>query len=103
MSKQQASNKEKMTKKTKAKKNIKKEKKKVDKGKGNNSSNKKVEKVAKQQRRLVLVAGVNRREYLHNGITTAKYSPWNFVPKFLFEQFRRYSNIFFLLTVSAFK
>ncbi|XP_037069797.1 probable phospholipid-transporting ATPase IA isoform X3 [Pollicipes pollicipes] len=31
-----------------------------------------------------------------NAITTAKYSVFSFLPKFLFEQFRRYSNIFFL-------
>lgn len=29
--------------------------------------------------------------------STAKYSPVLFIPKFLFEQFRRYANLFFLL------
>ncbi|XP_043233403.1 probable phospholipid-transporting ATPase IA isoform X3 [Amphibalanus amphitrite] len=33
---------------------------------------------------------------MSNSITTAKYSVFSFLPKFLFEQFRRYSNIFFL-------
>ena len=31
-----------------------------------------------------------------NYIITAKYTVWSFLPKFLFEQFRRYANIFFL-------
>lgn len=31
-----------------------------------------------------------------NYIITAKYTKWTFIPKFLFEQFRRYANIFFL-------
>ncbi|KAG9511068.1 Phospholipid-transporting ATPase 6, partial [Fragariocoptes setiger] len=34
-------------------------------------------------------------KFLSNRITTAKYSWSTFFPKFLFEQFRRYSNIFF--------
>ena len=36
------------------------------------------------------------RAFLDNSITTAKYNILSFLPKFLFEQFRRYSNIFFL-------
>lgn len=35
-------------------------------------------------------------KYKNNHITTAKYSFLSFVPLFLFEQFRRYSNCFFL-------
>lgn len=35
-------------------------------------------------------------KYKNNHITTAKYSLLSFVPLFLFEQFRRYSNCFFL-------
>lgn len=35
-------------------------------------------------------------KYKNNHITTAKYSYLSFVPLFLFEQFRRYSNCFFL-------
>jgi hypothetical protein len=32
-----------------------------------------------------------------NRTTTAKYTAWNFVPKNLFEQFRRLANIYFLI------
>jgi len=35
--------------------------------------------------------------FASNAISTAKYSIWTFGPKFLFEQFRRYANIFFLM------
>lgn len=35
-------------------------------------------------------------KYKNNHITTAKYSFLSFIPLFLFEQFRRYSNCFFL-------
>nr|CAG4643715.1 EOG090X00X3 [Lepidurus arcticus] len=36
------------------------------------------------------------QRYCHNAISTAKYSFLSFFPCFLFEQFRRYSNCFFL-------
>ncbi|XP_040565458.1 phospholipid-transporting ATPase IB isoform X2 [Lepeophtheirus salmonis] len=36
-------------------------------------------------------------KYMRNHISTAKYSLFSFLPKFLFEQFRRYANIFFLM------
>ena len=35
-------------------------------------------------------------KYKGNQISTGKYNPVTFIPKFLFEQFRRYANIFFL-------
>eukprot|EP01113_Clastostelium_recurvatum_P002109 TRINITY_DN1087_c0_g1_i3.p1 TRINITY_DN1087_c0_g1~~TRINITY_DN1087_c0_g1_i3.p1 ORF type:complete len:1128 (-),score=322.94 TRINITY_DN1087_c0_g1_i3:54-3437(-) len=35
--------------------------------------------------------------YAHNRITTTKYTLYNFLPKNLFEQFRRITNIYFLL------
>lgn len=38
----------------------------------------------------------NHKAFLNNSIMTAKYNVLTFLPKFLFEQFRRYSNIFFL-------
>jgi len=37
--------------------------------------------------------------YISNSISTSKYSLVTFLPKFLFEQFRKYSNIFFLFIV----
>ena len=36
------------------------------------------------------------KPFLSNSITTAKYNFFTFLPKFLFEQFRRYPNLFFL-------
>ena len=37
-----------------------------------------------------------RNFYPGNRISTAKYNVFSFLPKFLFEQFHRYANIFFL-------
>lgn len=44
--------------------------------------------------RMIYVLG--RHKYCSNKIGTAKYNLFTFLPKFLFEQFRRYANIFFL-------
>ena len=44
--------------------------------------------------RTVYIAG--RHRFCSNEVSTAKYSVFSFLPKFLFEQFRRYSNTFFL-------
>ncbi len=38
----------------------------------------------------------DRSGFVSNKVSTAKYSPATFLPKFLFEQFRRYANVFFL-------
>ncbi|ORX91371.1 phospholipid-transporting ATPase [Basidiobolus meristosporus CBS 931.73] len=35
-------------------------------------------------------------KYIHNSISTAKYNFVSFLPKFLYEQFSKYANIFFL-------
>ncbi|XP_067949356.1 phospholipid-transporting ATPase IB-like [Watersipora subatra] len=35
--------------------------------------------------------------FISNRISTGKYHVWSFLPRFLFEQFRKYANIFFLL------
>ncbi|RKP40388.1 aminophospholipid-translocating P4-type ATPase [Dimargaris cristalligena] len=37
-------------------------------------------------------------KFIHNRISTAKYNVATFLPKFLFEQFSKYANIFFLFT-----
>lgn len=38
------------------------------------------------------------RNYADNYVKTTKYSPATFIPKSLFEQFRRVANFFFLVT-----
>jgi len=38
------------------------------------------------------------QKYLHNGISTAKYNIFTFIPKFLKEQFSKAANLFFLFT-----
>ena len=35
--------------------------------------------------------------YCDNYISTTRYNLWNFLPKSIFEQFRRLANVFFLL------
>eukprot|EP00158_Paraphelidium_tribonemae_P009096 Partr_v1_DN28769_c2_g1_i1_m62345 putative ATPase, class VI, type len=40
-----------------------------------------------------------KASYMENGIHTSKYSIWSFLPKNLFEQFRKIANSFFLLLV----
>ncbi|CAG8565843.1 10691_t:CDS:10, partial [Ambispora leptoticha] len=42
----------------------------------------------------------DQNRYLHNRISTAKYSFFTFLPKFLYEQFSKYANLFFLFTAS---
>ncbi|XP_050743356.1 probable phospholipid-transporting ATPase IA isoform X2 [Drosophila biarmipes] len=49
------------------------------------------------ERRVINLNGPQPTKYCNNRITTAKYSFISFLPAFLFEQFRRYSNCFFLL------
>ncbi|XP_034952573.1 probable phospholipid-transporting ATPase IA isoform X2 [Chelonus insularis] len=50
-----------------------------------------------QEERIVFVNAPHQpAKYRNNHITTAKYSILSFIPSFLFEQFRRYSNCFFL-------
>lgn len=39
-----------------------------------------------------------QQKYLHNRISTAKYNFVTFLPKFLYEQFSKYANLFFLFT-----
>jgi hypothetical protein len=57
---------------------------------------------AVQQQRTVYVNDTTRNDtqrYLHNRISTAKYSFLSFWPKFLKEQFSKYANVFFLFTI----
>eukprot|EP00054_Salpingoeca_dolichothecata_P013519 m.75492 g.75492 ORF g.75492 m.75492 type:complete len:1176 (-) comp20522_c0_seq1:32-3559(-) len=42
--------------------------------------------------------GNSAQAFLHNRISTTKYNVLTFLPKFLFEQFSRYANLFFLFT-----
>ncbi|CAG8604638.1 2225_t:CDS:10 [Paraglomus occultum] len=39
-----------------------------------------------------------QQKFLHNKISTAKYNFATFLPKFLYEQFSKYANLFFLFT-----
>ncbi|XP_023168808.2 probable phospholipid-transporting ATPase IA isoform X4 [Drosophila hydei] len=49
------------------------------------------------EKRIIVLNGSQPTKYCNNRISTAKYNVLTFIPSFLFEQFRRYSNIFFLL------
>lgn len=49
--------------------------------------------------RTIFINDVQPYKNCSNRISTAKYSILSFMPIFLFEQFRRYSNCFFLLIV----
>eukprot|EP00842_Homolaphlyctis_polyrhiza_P002979 jgi/Hompol1/3682/HPOL_006683-RA len=37
-------------------------------------------------------------KFLHNSVSTGKYNMVTFLPRFLFEQFSKYANLFFLFT-----
>ncbi|CAG8628663.1 21090_t:CDS:2 [Gigaspora rosea] len=39
-----------------------------------------------------------QQKFLHNRISTTKYNFFTFLPKFLYEQFSKYANMFFLFT-----
>jgi hypothetical protein len=48
-------------------------------------------------KRIITVnRGPQSTKFITNRISTSKYSILTFLPKFLFEQFRKYSNVFFL-------
>lgn len=38
----------------------------------------------------------NQQKFLHNRVFTAKYTTYNFLLKFLYEEFSKYANLFFL-------
>ncbi|KAG8188801.1 hypothetical protein JTE90_009192 [Oedothorax gibbosus] len=48
------------------------------------------------EHRVIHLNAQQKQKFGNNRISTAKYNVFSFLPKFLFEQFRRYSNIFFL-------
>ncbi|XP_023214433.1 probable phospholipid-transporting ATPase IA [Centruroides sculpturatus] len=48
------------------------------------------------EHRVISINAPQKQKFCSNRISTAKYNFFSFLPKFLFEQFRRYSNIFFL-------
>ncbi|KAJ4453647.1 phospholipid-transporting P-type ATPase [Paratrimastix pyriformis] len=61
-----------------------------------------IEKAHKRQQRLVFVNDIPRNRpfrYANNVVRTTKYTPLTFIPKNLFEQFRRMSNFYFLLVM----
>ena len=44
-----------------------------------------------------VLSGTSRGEvFVDNRVVSAKYTVWNFIPKNLFEQFRRIANFYFL-------
>uniref|UniRef100_A0A914I0U0 Phospholipid-transporting ATPase n=1 Tax=Globodera rostochiensis TaxID=31243 RepID=A0A914I0U0_GLORO len=48
--------------------------------------------------RTIVVNGAQQpQKYCNNQISTCKYNVMTFLPRFLIEQFRRYSNVFFLI------
>ncbi|XP_021352123.1 probable phospholipid-transporting ATPase IA isoform X2 [Mizuhopecten yessoensis] len=54
------------------------------------------EEVEPSKQRVIYINAPQPVKYCYNKISTAKYSFLSFLPKFLFEQFRKYANIFFL-------
>ncbi|KAH7968887.1 hypothetical protein HPB52_012274 [Rhipicephalus sanguineus] len=48
------------------------------------------------EHRTIYINAPQKQKFCSNSITTAKYNVLSFLPKFLFEQFRRYANVFFL-------
>jgi hypothetical protein len=52
-----------------------------------------------EKRIITINSGPQPEKFSSNRISTSKYSLISFLPKFLFEQFRKYSNIFFLCIV----
>ncbi|CAD5221755.1 unnamed protein product [Bursaphelenchus xylophilus] len=48
-------------------------------------------------RRIIVNSGNQSHKFCSNEISTCKYNAFTFLPRFLLEQFRRYSNVFFLV------
>jgi len=49
-----------------------------------------------KEARTIHLNSPQEHKFCSNQVTTAKYNFFTFLPKFLFEQFRRYANVFFL-------
>ncbi|KDR75257.1 hypothetical protein GALMADRAFT_249254 [Galerina marginata CBS 339.88] len=56
------------------------------------------EKVLTGERVVALNNSVANAEYCSNFVSTSKYNMLSFFPKFLYEQFSKYANVFFLFT-----
>ncbi|XP_065059008.1 probable phospholipid-transporting ATPase IA isoform X2 [Rhopilema esculentum] len=52
---------------------------------------------AEKPERIIIINATQEQQFCRNKISTAKYNLVTFFPKFLLEQFSRYSNVFFLL------
>lgn len=50
-------------------------------------------------RRIQVNQKLQELKFKKNSISTSKYNLFTFIPKFLFEQFQKYSNIFFFFIV----
>ncbi|CAA21897.1 P-type ATPase [Schizosaccharomyces pombe] len=48
--------------------------------------------------RQIILNDYSANHFLHNAVSTCKYSAFTFLPKFLKEQFSKYANLFFLFT-----
>ncbi|KAI0820969.1 calcium transporting ATPase [Irpex lacteus] len=59
---------------------------------------KKEEEVLEGERVIALNNAAANSEYRSNYVSTSKYNAATFLPKFLFEQFSKYANLFFLFT-----
>ncbi|CCM04383.1 uncharacterized protein FIBRA_06558 [Fibroporia radiculosa] len=59
---------------------------------------KRKEQVLTGDRMVVLNNSIANSEFCSNYVSTSKYNVASFVPKFLFEQFSKYANLFFLFT-----
>jgi magnesium-transporting ATPase (P-type) len=53
--------------------------------------------ISTSQHRTIHINIAQTQHFVGNAVTTAKYNLVTFLPKFLFEQFRRYANVFFLV------
>jgi phospholipid-transporting ATPase len=50
-----------------------------------------------KESRSIHINSHQEHKFSSNEVMTAKYNVITFLPKFLFEQFRRYANVFFLV------